>query len=41
MVLITPQIVQETIEDARTFVDAVETYLQAIGHLADKQREDA
>jgi hypothetical protein len=40
MVLITPQLAQETVEDARTFVDAVETYLRSIGYLADKQRED-
>jgi uncharacterized protein (UPF0332 family) len=35
MVPITPEIAQETVDDARTFVGAAETYLRSIGHLAD------
>lgn len=34
MVPITPEIAQETVDDARTFVGAVETYLRSMGHLA-------
>ncbi len=41
MVPITAEIAQETVDDARTFVDAVATYLQSIGHLADDQTEGA
>jgi uncharacterized protein (UPF0332 family) len=35
MVPTTPEIAQETVDDARTFVGAAETYLRSIGHLAD------
>ena len=34
MVPITPEIAQETVDDARTFVGAAETYLRSMGHLA-------
>jgi uncharacterized protein (UPF0332 family) len=35
MVPITAEIAHETVDDARTFVRAVETHLRSVGHLAD------
>jgi uncharacterized protein (UPF0332 family) len=40
MAPVSPQIAEETLRDAKTFVAAIESHLRSIGHLAPAQKED-